>query len=909
MSRRLEYLLVAISFWLILVGVYADKLYGPGYIFTETIQDITNIYGFYPWDSFSAYQLSDGRFPLWNPHNGLGIPHLADMQTGVFFPLNWIKFFFNFWSVIDWLLIFRLWLAGYFLYLFTRKSLGLNIFSAIFSGLNYMLCGYFLRYIYMSHINVECLIPFQLYIFHQLWKKRNILFWCFSGLGIYLLITGGFPEASLYGIGFSVAYFLFGINGVKDFGKKLWLAFSVLGFGFLLASVQWLGFYEYLGQAWSYHQAGVGIRHLDLAYIISGLLPWFYGKNLESTLVPFLLPGLGTVAVILGLRAILGINSNYSFSWFWVLSTIILIGIIYGIIPFIWLGYIFPFSLTYNFKYAVPVLSLSVSVLAGIGVGEFLKGERRFWDLLSLGIVWFWAGLNLIFGLLNKFEPFYAFGLGMEMLRLVVVIFALVLIMFLSKNQRLWLVSKGLILALVIGSIYFDYSANRGIDRSNYLFAQIEEAKQLKRLLPEPGRFSAEGEILFPNFLLGLGVDDIRSYSPLYPKTYVYLLASINGLKTQEQINQHYNQNKLFQINRGKINSALVPILNLRLYAVDYELNSVPLAEPIIKKGRESGDFAGWTRSELIEISEESKKALLMHSSGRIDMRLEPKSEIAELHFDIGIKPVNGEFLGDGAQFQFLFQQGDNWRIGYSRFLNPAIRKEDQGWKKVSLNLGIIKNWFEFCLVGLSGPRGDNYRDYLGWAGIRLIYPGVKMEGIVNLTELGEISLNYFGRSYNRYYLVDDVEISSARNIEEELTQFIRLNQVEAGYFQHQAIINGKTDLPKRRGAEVSQKRFLNLVKAETEEVELNLGADKDYFLVSSEQYFPGWRARVDEKEVRIYRANLALRAIFIEQGRHKVKFWYEPWSFHIGLWTSLIGFLVGMIFNFGRIFFRVRKG
>lgn len=908
MSRRLEYFLVAIFFWLILVGVYSDKLYGPGYIFTETIQDITNIYGFYPWDSFSAHQLSNGRFPLWNPHNGFGIPHSANMQTGIYFPLNWVKFLLDFWSVIDWLLIFRLWMAGYFLYLFTRNSIGLNIFPAVFSGLSYMLCGYFLRYIYMSHINVECLIPFQLYIFHQLWEKRNILFWSLSGLGIYFLITGGFPEASLYGIGFSVVYFLFGINRAKDFGKKLGLVFSVLSFGFLLAGAQWLGFYEYLGQAWSYHQTGVGTRHLDLAYIISGLLPWFYGKNLESTLVPFLLPGLGALSVIFGLRAILGINSNYYLSWFWVLSTIILLGIIYGIIPFIWLGYIFPFNLTYNFKYAVPVLSLSVSVLAGIGVGGFLRGEQRFLDLLSLGLVWLWAGLNLIFALFNGFQPFYAFGVGMEMLRLVVVVFVLGVVIFLARNQRSWLVCKSLILALALGSIYFDYSANRGIDRTGYLFAQIEEAKGLKRLLPEPGRFSAEGEILFPNFLLGLGVDDIRSYDPLYPKTYVYLLVSINGLKTQEQINEHYNQNKLFQISREKINSALVPLLNLRLYAVDYELNSVPLAEQIIKKGQESGDFAGWTRSELVEISGESKKALLMHSPGRIELRLELKPEIAELHFDAGIKPVKGEFLGDGAQFQFLFKQGDNWRIGYSRFLNPSIRKEDRGWNKVSLKLGMMEDWFEFCLIGLPGARGDNYRDYLSWGGIRLLYPGLKAEGVENLTDLGEISLNYFGRSYNRYYLVDNLEISPARNLEEELEQFIILNQAPADYFQRQAIIQGKLDLPKRTGAEISQKRFLNLVKAKAEEVELNLGADKNCFLVSSEQYFPGWRAKIDGEEVRIYRANLAFRTIFIEQGGHKLRFWYEPWSFHIGLWTSLTGFLAGMIFNFGRIFFRIRK-
>ena len=58
-------------------------------------------------------------------------------------------------------------------------------------------------------------------------------------------------------------------------------------------------------------------------------------------------------------------------------------------------------------------------------------------------------------------------------------------------------------------------------------------------------------------------------------------------------------------------------------------------------------------------------------------------------------------------------------------------------------------------------------------------------------------------------------------------------------------------------------------------------------WLFLSEAYYPGWKARIDGKEARIFSADYAFRAVFIPAGTHKLRLDYEPVSFRIGLYAS----------------------
>jgi hypothetical protein len=83
---------------------------------------------------FAAEQLKQGVIPLWNPHLYGGIPFAADIQNGLFYPINLVLFF----SVpkvtfthLQWLAIFHFWWAGTAMYLLLRLGGKLHPLAAL----------------------------------------------------------------------------------------------------------------------------------------------------------------------------------------------------------------------------------------------------------------------------------------------------------------------------------------------------------------------------------------------------------------------------------------------------------------------------------------------------------------------------------------------------------------------------------------------------------------------------------------------------------------------------------------------------------------------------------------------------------------------------------------------------------
>ena len=48
---------------------------------------------FYPWRSFAFHEVSVGQIPFINPYNGAGAPLLANYQSAVLYPPNWLYLF------------------------------------------------------------------------------------------------------------------------------------------------------------------------------------------------------------------------------------------------------------------------------------------------------------------------------------------------------------------------------------------------------------------------------------------------------------------------------------------------------------------------------------------------------------------------------------------------------------------------------------------------------------------------------------------------------------------------------------------------------------------------------------------------------------------------------------------------
>jgi hypothetical protein len=75
-------------------------------------------------------------------------------------------------------------------------------------------------------------------------------------------------------------------------------------------------------------------------------------------------------------------------------------------------------------------------------------------------------------------------------------------------------------------------------------------------------------------------------------------------------------------------------------------------------------------------------------------------------------------------------------------------------------------------------------------------------------------------------------------------------------------------------------------------------------FIFLNDVLTPGWRARVDGVETKIYRANYLFMAIPVGAGKHSIEIEYAPADFRIGVWISFCSALLlglGLAFEAAR--------
>ncbi len=66
-------------------------------------------------------------------------------------------------------------------------------------------------------------------------------------------------------------------------------------------------------------------------------------------------------------------------------------------------------------------------------------------------------------------------------------------------------------------------------------------------------------------------------------------------------------------------------------------------------------------------------------------------------------------------------------------------------------------------------------------------------------------------------------------------------------------------------------------------------------WLVLSDVWYPGWRARVDGKLVQLLRANYLFQALRVPAGEHQIVLTYQPLSFWGGATLSLVSILAAV--------------
>jgi len=79
--------------------------------------------------------------------------------------------------------------------------------------------------------------------------------------------------------------------------------------------------------------------------------------------------------------------------------------------------------------------------------------------------------------------------------------------------------------------------------------------------------------------------------------------------------------------------------------------------------------------------------------------------------------------------------------------------------------------------------------------------------------------------------------------------------------------------------------------------VKMDVEVDKDGILVFSDSYYPGWKAKVDGRDTKIYQSNVTQRAVIIPSGNHRVEFIFQPETILVGFLFTILGIVLFIIF------------
>jgi hypothetical protein len=361
---------------------------------------------FYPWREFAFGELRAGHLPTWNPYLGAGAPLLANYQTAVFYPPNWLFLLLPGPQAMSLIAVLHVVWAGLGMWMFAG-ALGLAPFGRGMSTLSFALSGYLIaRLGSFPTADAAAWIPWifwlaQRVLAGQHWRDAGWL-----GLAFGMQLLAGHAQTAWYssvGVGL---YVLWRVLWRQREQRLYTLALAGVGMvlGLAVAAAQLIPTVEYLGE--SQRSGGLDYETLtNLSYhparLITLLSPDFYGTPADGSYITKgiyfedaayigFVPFVSAIAAVAGWmckRKNLSAHPTFSTVPFWVVLALVALVVAMGKYnP--GFRFLYDHVPTFNtFREPVRWLILttfSLSVLAGIGTQHWGRGKWVvFWSRLA----------------------------------------------------------------------------------------------------------------------------------------------------------------------------------------------------------------------------------------------------------------------------------------------------------------------------------------------------------------------------------------------------------------------------------------------------------------------------------------------------------------------------------------------
>lgn len=848
---------------------------------------------FFPTRVLYADALAAGRLPLWQPEILMGLPLLAEMQTGALYPLH--LFLYRLLPVdlaLSYDILLHLAFLGAGVFLFARQR-GISTAGALIAALTLMLGGFSTaRITHPNVLSVAAWLPWLLYLY-ELWRAgwHRTFVWALLVLSFALQWLGGHPQFALINCLTFVVYVLAmqvvmprraaSENG-RDFlslvrrASVVLVPFAALGLGALIASAQLLPTFEFAQQ--SVRAGGVDEEFFTTfsfnpLYLALLGAPFLRGNPYPNTSVE-VIAYVGILPLLLAASAL--VLRRERETWFWALLALGALLLALG-------GYtpLYPAlrGLPLFNLFRVPArfllpFALALALLAGFGFDALRartyesKVVRN--GLFVTGGVIFLALWIIFFGGLLPVESW------LDMWRALPVVLgglALLLVLRASRVDRVFFtvcaIGLTLIDLLAFSAVYartFNQIAPRAeIFPRPRVLDQLDLSDHSRILTSEwilPW-VSVMNESLFPNLNAAHNVTAAHGYTPLVPRNTREFLTDLSPVMLSKLGVRYY----------------LIP----QLLPVDPQTEAEDVHNPF----------------QIDPIGAPLKFSILDADSIEIESWLAQSANLPNgaIVADVILTDETGkeyrvELLAGRDTAEWAYDRSDVTRtIKHSR---PEI----------------ASSFPARSAFPVEEHQGHTFRTRINFAPTPVPIVKLRIEPRINgdLLHIQSISLltgdasmdlaPILGKGrHSLVYRSQDVAVFENRDVARRA--FITHNvkrAADAEAFAQLRSTHPNAEIYVAEGPEFETDIGQGLTERaeilvyEPERVVVDTRLDSEGYLVLTDAWDPNWAVLVDGQPAPMTRADVIFRAVLLPAGAHRVEFLYRPRSLYVGLVLTGVG-------------------
>jgi hypothetical protein len=888
--------------------------------------------------------LAQEQLPLWNPYIFAGMPLLASIYPGALYPPNWLFAFLPPGVAINVVVILTYHgaLAGAYRY---ARSLGITRVGAIITGAAFSFGGYMVMSMgQTSNIAAAAWLPWVLLAIEKL---RQRVSWRWVALGsvfIALQFFAGVPQMSWYTALVGGSYFLYSAIRRERRARFMLAATAMTVCGALLSAIQLLPLRELQQQS---SRAKIGYEYFAAfsfppRQIVALVFPYFFGG---AYIAPYRVPYwgesgifvtcgyVGILALLLACVAVIG-SRRQSIVWFW--TGVALLSLILSF------GDYLPFGLN-HWLHQIPVYNLfrvssrhmfeftfACAVLAGLGVSYVGQCDRRQWNsTLSIGTaclatVVLATLLAYVFGgrhlWANASRPISSDSAA-NLEALVPLFFFLISVAVLWYYACYRTKLSGALLIFVLLADLISYGhflewraytfgiAQRLSDPPTvkYIKSREPNLNSFRILSYAPQPFGASYDMLdYPNNSIARGLQSVNGYDMLR----LQRPAAAMGEMSSEGVVQDFNVfNATDQsLNLFNVKYALIERVGAlgtgegMVYA-GIRFRETPMELSLGPGGRRELSPGGVTATNLALVSAMSNSTHIQDGAAVVKVRLHGKDgQLVERELRIGRDTSEWAYDREDVRAAIKHKRAqvvENWAVndqtgifqGHRYLANISFER----YEIEKVEMEYVNPDAEIAIV-----RASLY-DSANNTSTPLDAQSLPPERWQKLAAFGSVDLYQNLKVTPRAWLVPRAEIMPDADV---------LKTIREGKFR-----DGRTFDPAQvalldeegcdgcnvalASVDASSPTEASIARYESRRIEVKISSRQERFLVLSEIYYPGWIARIDGVETRIYRVNYALRGLAVPAGEHNVEFVYAPASFRNGAICACLGIMLLLLGGF----------